>query len=259
MLIVLVLILIVLMLLVGGDKTAKSLVTLSFNCFILLCTIFAINMGLNPLISTVISCVVISLITLFYQNDINIKTKVAFISVLIVIAILFLLIFKIVSMSNIQGFPQDQLSIQDSNGYSRNISRNMMYIQISVILMVFIGAIIDTALAVASALYEIHLNNPDLSKEKIFESGIHIGRDILSSTVHTLFFIYIAEYLTLFIQFVDDSTFVQMINSKEFCQEFISIALSGVGCVLIIPITAFLGSWFYKRHKIAPVESELNN
>lgn len=248
MLIVLGLVLIALILLVGGDRTAKSIITLGFNALILLCTIFAINLGLNPLATTILSCIVISLVTLFYQNEVNIKTKLAFISVVMVIAILFVVIFRIASISSIQGFPIDQLSIQDSNGYSRNIDRNMMFIQISVILMVFIGAIIDTALAVTSALYEVHLNNPDLSKDKLFQSGIGIGRDILSSTINTLFFIYIAEYLTLFIQFVNDFTFAQMINSKQFCQEFISITLSGIGCIMIIPIAALLGACFYKRH-----------
>jgi uncharacterized membrane protein len=112
--------------------------------------------------------------------------------------------------------------------------------------MVFIGAIIDTGLAVTSALYEVHQNNPDLSKEKLFQSGIGIGKDILSSTVNTLFFIYIAEYLTLFIQFINDYTFLEMINSKQFCQEFIAIALSGIGCILIIPVASVLAAWFYK-------------
>lgn len=248
MLIILVFVFIGLILLIGGDRTAKSLITLGFNTSILLCTIFAINLGLNPIISTLISCVVISIITLFYQNEVNIKTKIAFLSVLLVIAILFLMIYKLTSFSNIQGFPLDQLSIRDSNGYSRNIDRNMLLIQISVILMVFIGAIIDTSLAITSALYEVYQNNPNLSKQSLFQSGIGIGRDILSSTVNTLFFIYIAEYLTLFIQFVNDYTFSQMINSKQFCQEFISIALSGIGCILIIPIAAILGAWFYKDH-----------
>lgn len=250
MLIILTFVFIGLILLVGGDRTAKSLITLGFNAFVLLCTIFAINIGINPIISTIMSCIVISVITLFYQNEVNIKTKLAFISVVIVIAILFLMIFKLTSSSNIQGFPLDQLSVRDSNGYSRNINRNMLFIQISVVLMVFIGAIIDTALAVTSALYEVYHHNPDLSKQKLFQSGIGIGRDILSSTVNTLFFIYIAEYLTLFIQFVNDYSFSQMINSKQFCQEFISISLSGIGCILIIPIAALLGAWFYKDHEL---------
>lgn len=245
MLIALVFILIALILLIGGDRTAKSLITLGFNTLILLGTIFAINFGLNPIITTIVSCIIISLITLFYQNEVNIKTKLAFGAVLIVIFILFLIIFRLTSISNIQGFPLDQLSIRDSNGYSRNINRNMVFIQISVILMVFIGAIIDTALAVTSALYEVHQNNPNLSKQKLFQSGINIGRDILSSTINTLFFIYIAEYLTLFIQFANDYSFAQMINSKQFCQEFISISLSGIGCILIIPIAAILGAKYY--------------
>ncbi|QIB70155.1 YibE/F family protein [Aminipila butyrica] len=247
MLIVLLIILMAAILLIGGERTAKSLVTLGFNSLLLLCTIFAINRGLHPLLCTLTACILISLVTLFYQNEVNIKSKLAFAAVLLVIALMLPVIFHLVSLSNIQGFPVDQLAIQDSNGYSRNIHRNMVYIQISVVLMVFIGAIIDTALAVASALYEVHLNNPGLSRGRLFQSGIHMGRDILSSTINTLFFIYIAEYLTLFIQFMNDSTFAQMINSKQFCQEFLSITLSGAGCILIIPVAALLGALLYGR------------
>lgn len=246
MLIALIVVFIALTLLIGGDKTAKSLVTLSFNAVFSLCVVFLIAKGFHPIVVTVIACIIISLITLFYQNEINDKTVLSFLSVLIVIAIMFALLYQLTMVSGIQGFPVGQLDIRDSNGYSRNIDRNMMYIQISVILMVFIGAVIDTALAVASALYEVHLNNPHLSGPQLFSAGIGIGRDILSSTINTLFYIYLAEYLTLFVYFASRYSFAQMINSKEFAQEFLSIALSGVGCIIIIPVAAALGAWRYK-------------
>lgn len=248
MLITLTLTFIFLVLITGGDRTAKSLISLGFNAFILLCVIFAINLGGNPLICSIIACVIISLITLFYQNEFNIKTKTAFFSVLIVIFLLFIMIFKLVHISGIQGFPINQLAIQDSNGYSRNIGINMFLVQISVILLIFIGAILDTSLAVTSSLYEIALNNKILSTQELFISGISVGCNILSSTINTLFFIYIAEYLTLFIQFVNEYSFIQIINSKEFCQEFISISISGIGCILIIPIASLLGAISYKKH-----------
>lgn len=230
---------ILLTLLVGGDRTAKSLITLSLNGLVLLMDILLISKGMNPILSTAFACVLISIFTLFYQNEINSKTKLAFFSVLVVVLILCGLIYYLVSNTAIQGFPVDQLTIRDSNGYSRNIDRDMTYIQTAVILMVFIGAVIDTAITIASAMYEVLEASPNINRADLFKSGMNMGRNILSSTINTLFFIYVAEYLTLFIQFVDSSSLSQMINSKEFCQEFISIAFSGIGCILIIPVTAF--------------------
>lgn len=236
-------------LLVGGDRTAKSLITLTLNGAMLLLDIFLISRGFHPILTTAAACILISVFTLFYQNEVNVKTRLAFFSVMAVVLLLCGIIYYIVSASAIQGFPVDQLGIRDSNGYSRNIDRSMTYIQIAVILMVFIGAVIDTAITVSSAMYEVFSASKNMSRLSLFHSGMSIGRNILSSTINTLFFIYIAEYLTLFIQFADSSSLSQMINSKEFCQEFISIAFSGIGCVLIIPITALCGAWVFPLAK----------
>jgi uncharacterized membrane protein len=240
---------------IGGDKTAKSLVTLVTNALILFAAILVIEMGFDPLSVTVIACVLVSLMTLFFQNEVNVKTRSALISVFIVIAIRFGFIFFVELRANLQGFPIGQFEIRESNGYSGDIGCDMTLMEVAVMLMVIIGAIIDVALSVTSGLYEVAENNKDLGRKDLFFSGLSIGKNILSSSINTLFFIFIAEYFTLFIQFTQYYTFAQMINSKEFCQQVISIAVSGIGCVLIIPVvSAVAASWyrgqsFFSRRK----------
>jgi uncharacterized membrane protein len=148
--------------------------------------------------------------------------------------------------SNIQGFPIGQYEIRLSNGYSDEIEVNMMLLQIAVILIVLIGSAIDTSLSVSSALYEVKENSPDLTKFDIFNSGLSIGKGIIGSTINTLFFIFIAEYLSLFLYLVKYYDFAQIINSKEFAQEIITISIAGIASVLIIPITAFICSRKFK-------------
>jgi len=247
MILTLSILLILLVFIFGSNRTAQSIVTTIINLGVFFCTLFAIYFGLNSILATILGCVVISLITLFYQNEVNIKTKTAFVSILIVIFISLGFTFFIVSFSNIQGFPVGQYEIRQSNGYLDTIEVNMMLVQIAVILIVLIGSTIDTSLAVSSSLYEVKLNNKNLNKKELFLSGLSIGRGILSSTINTLFFIFIAEYMSLFLYFSRYYTLSQMINSKEFAQEVITIAIAGIASVLAIPITSLICSHKYNK------------
>ena len=49
----------------------------------------------------------------------------------------------------------------------------------------------------------------------------------------------------MFIQLMDIYSFSEIINSKEFAGEVISIGITGIACVAIIPLTAFVSSLFY--------------
>lgn len=232
---------------IGGERTAKSLITLGQNAILLLLTIYLIYLGLNPLIVTVAACIIISLITLFYQNEVNAKTKTAFLSVMIVILLVFGLIVYLTVKGNLQGFPLGQYFIREGNGFKANININMTLVQISVVLMTLIGAVVDTALAITSALFEVHTNNKHLNSTELFSSGISIGKDILSSTINTLFFIFVGEYFVLFINFSKFFTFSRLINSKDFTSEVITIAISAIGCILIIPLASFISGKAYAK------------
>jgi len=246
MILILSIILILLVFLFGSNRTAQSIVTTMINLGVFFCTLIAIYLGLNSILATIIGCIIISLITLFYQNDFNIKTKTAFLSVLIVILVSLGFTYFIASFSNIQGFPVGQYEIRQSNGYLDTVDINMMFLQIAVILIVLIGSAIDTSLAVSSSLYEVKNHNKDITRKELFLSGISIGRGILSSTINTLFFIFIAEYMSLFLYFSKYYNFYQMINSKEFAQEVITITIAGIASILTIPITSLICSNKYK-------------
>lgn len=250
MLIVLGILLPCLILLISGDQGAKSIISTGMNAIGILFAIFLIYKGVNPIVVTMISCIAICYVTIFYQNEKNVKSKISFISVLIVLVLLVPVIYYIADVSSIQGFTKEQYEITDSNGYSRNIDINMILVQISVMVIALIGMMIDIAIAVSSSMYEIHNNNHHLKKGQLFIAGMNVGKDVLSTSIHTIFYIYIAEYMTLMLQFAESYSFAKMINSKAFCQEFISIAISGIGCCLILPIVTVTGVLFIMNEKI---------
>lgn len=241
MLIILGILLPCLILLFSGDQGSKSIISTVLNAIGLLIAIFLMYKGINPILVTALSCIYICAVTIFYQNEVNVKSKISFISVLLVLCIMVPVIYYTADISSIQGFTKEQYEITDSNGYSRDIDINMIYVQICVMIIALIGTVIDIAVAVASSMYEIYNNNPDIKKNQLFIAGMNVGKDVLSTSIHTIFYIYIAEYLTLMLQFTESYSFAKMINSKAFCQEFITIAISGIGCCLILPIVTLVG------------------
>ena len=85
---VLCIVLVVLCLLVGGDRTAKTLMTLSLNAIVLVAVIWAISLGLPPMIVSIAAILIVICITIFYQNEVNDKTRVAFIAVIVIAAVM---------------------------------------------------------------------------------------------------------------------------------------------------------------------------
>ena len=94
MLIILGLILISLIVIVGGDRGGVSLIALVGNLFLLSFAIWFMAAGAPVLLVTVGAGIMISCITLFYQNGTNVKTKSAFASSTITMLILFFVIYS---------------------------------------------------------------------------------------------------------------------------------------------------------------------
>ncbi|MGE7624523.1 YibE/F family protein [Viridibacillus sp. NPDC096237] len=237
-------ILFILMILIGGKKGVRSFLSLFLNIGVLFVTIFFMtNPENSPIIITFISCTLISWISLFYINEKNSKTITAFISTMITIVILLLFIVIVTEKSKIQGFGEE--STEEISMFSLYIGVNFAQIGASVIIMSTIGAILDVAISIASSMHEIFYHSPFISRKRLFTSGLSIGKDILGTDTNTLFFAFFGGYLGLLIWFKDLSYSIgEIVNSKVFSTEIITIFCAGIGIALIIPITASVNAYY---------------
>ena len=242
-------ILFILMSIIGGQKGVSSFLALFFNfSVVIIITIFMTNPNINPIILTLFACLVISCINLFYINGVNIKTKTAFLSTMITIILLLLFILYISNKAMIQGFGDEELV--ELSMFSFNIGVDFIKIGASVIIMSTIGAITDTAMAISSPMHEIHYHNPFISRRELYKAGLSIGKDILGTSTNTLFFAFFGGYLALLIWFKDLSyTLGEIVNSKIFGAEMITILSAGTGVTLVIPITAWITAYFLVKDK----------
>lgn len=249
MLIALTAILFVLIFIICGDKGTKSIVSTIMNAVLLLLAIFLIYRGWNPILVTLFCCVMITVVTLFYQNEVNIKSKVAFFSVLAVIVVVIPLIYFMAKGANAAGFNPEEYELTDSNGYTRDININMLALQMSIMVIALMGTVIDTAVAITSSIYEIRSNNVALTRHELLTSSFKVSKAVMSTSIHTIFYIYIAEYMTLLIQYMTDYSLSYIINSQSFARELISVSISGIGCCLVVPVATIAGAVFISKER----------
>ena len=239
MIITLMLILFLLLIFVGRIRGLKTFACFFLSYLLIIFYIVFMGFGFNAIILAMITCILATIIILFILNGYNKKTISSFISVICVLIITFIITYIIGKNANIQGFSNDSLEIIGS--YSFDINYSMTNVIIGMYLICTIGTIIDTSISVSSSLNEVYENNPMIKQKELFESGMNVGRDILCTTINTLYFAFFGGFIGFF--FLHQSASLSyIINYKEFAIEVIELLLCFITSILIIPITSYITS-----------------
>ena len=235
----LLLILFVLLLLVSQNRGAKTFFSFFLTMILIFIYIILMSFGLNAIILAITTCILVSVISLFFLNGKVPKTKAAFISVMIVLLIMFGLIFVIGKRSSLGEFGIE--SIETIVAFDLGINYSMNDVIIGMFLVSIIGTLIDTSISVSSAMNEVYENNPKMSDKELYKSGMNVGGDILSTTINTLFFALVSTFIGFFM-WHKGLSFEEIINYKLLVKDLIELLSLFISSVLIIPITSFVSS-----------------
>src|SRR5699024_881526 len=239
-----------LMIIIGRRKGLRSFFSLFLNFIVMLFMIVLMtNMEYNPIILTIIACILISCINLFFINEVNQKTVTAFIATMITTGVLLVFIYYITKMTMVQGFGEEEID-EIVSVYSIYIGVDFLKLATSVIILSTVAAIVDVAISITSPMAEIYKHHPTIKRKDLFSSGVTIGKDILGSNANTLFFAFIGGYLALLLWFKDLSySFGQIVNSNIFASELMMIFFAGIGIALVVPIAAFINAYYLTKTK----------
>lgn len=244
-------ILLIFMLFIGGERGAKSFITLVCNIFIGTVSIFLLLVGVHPFIIIPVSSLLFCLLTIKFQNGLNSKTVSSFLAVIFVCIFSCFIIYYFCIHAHIGGF--NEIEMQEEEVFFLAAAVKFKMVNLLMVSLVWgqLGAIIDTSMAISSSLHEIHIHNPNYSTGRLIFEGMIIGKDILGTTINTLAFVFLGESLMLFIYYrTYVYSFETIINSSSFFQEIFSLLLSSIGCLMIIPLTSLIFSVICKHKKI---------
>jgi uncharacterized membrane protein len=100
-----------------------------------------------------------------------------------------------------------------------------------------LGVLNDVTITQSSAVWELRDAAPELSRARIFSSGMRIGRDHIASTIYTIVFAYAGTALAaLLLIALYDRPLLDVLN-EIISEEIIRTLASAIGLVLAVPVT----------------------
>lgn len=237
---------IVLMIAFGGKKGISALLGLGFTIFSIWYFLIPLIKRGYPVIPAAIMLISITTFTsLVFLNGFSKKTVCATVGCVGGVAIAGCVAHLAGVISPINGFnmPEAEEIILRA-GTDIKISGLL----VSGILISALGAVMDVALMIASAVSEIHSMNPKVSRMSLFQSGINIGQDAMGTMANTLILAFAGASLNMLLLFrIFDYPIIQIMNSDLMTIEIIQSVAGSIGIVLTVPLVAAISATMYAR------------
>ena len=227
---------------IGGLKGIKSIFSLGVT---MVCVIFLfiplIIRGINPIIASIVIVILSTGVTMLSLNGFSKKTVVACLSCILCTAIAGVLAYLFGVITNISSFNTNEA--QDLLFVAQNTSLRVKELLFAGIIIVSLGAIMDTTMSITSSIFEMNEINNKLTSSQLFKSGMNIGRDVMGTMTNTLILAFTGSSINIVvIYFMYNLPYMQLINIDVIVIEIIQGLAGGIALVLSIPIAAFASS-----------------
>ena len=111
-----------------------------------------------------------------------------------------------------------------------------------------LGAVMDVAMSISSALAEVHEADPGYGRRQLFRSGMNIGRDMVGTMTNTLILAFLGSgFTTILYLYSLGLPFRQLMSSAYVSIEIVSGIACSVGLILAIPLTAIISAFMMTK------------
>jgi len=125
---------------------------------------------------------------------------------------------------------------------------NLRAIVFAGIIIGAMGAIMDVAMSISSAMWEIKESAGRIKFEALLRSGMNIGRDIFGTMANTLILAYIGTSLSvILILLVYTDSLTSLLNMEMIVVEILQALTGSLGILFTIPLTSLFCSTIYLR------------
>lgn len=236
-----------LILVVGKGKGIRAILGLGFTVgAVLLFMVQSIYHGCPPLLATGITVVITSIVTLVLLNGIGKKTGAAILGTLLGVAFAGILFAVMSALLHVSGYNTD--AAESLLLVSRNTGLSIRNLLFAATLVSALGAVMDVAMSIASALYEVAAVNESLTAWDLFHSGMRIGQDMIGTMSNTLILAYVGTALTTMLVLLSYGYQTQqLLNSDYLTVELTGSICSTMGVILTVPIASAISAFLYRR------------
>ena len=237
---------------VGGKTGAKSLVGLAITVMCLFWVLIPMLMkGAPTLLAVFLVCAFVAIVSFVILGGVSKKIVCACLATICGVAIA--LVFGLVAQSTARIDGMRMVDVEPLLQLRQTGTPiGLKYLLVGGIIISALGAVMDVAMSIASALSEIHEVDPKLGAKELFRSGMNIGRDMVGTMTNTLILAFIGSSFVVVIYLYSIGLQpYQLFSSAYMTAEVISGIASSIGVILSVPITAFISAEFIADKKNA--------
>ena len=236
---------------IGGKQGIKGCLGLVFTFF---CVIFVylplVYLRFSPFWAAVFICFLTTLVTMYLIGGPTKKTCAATLGTLAGVVLAGLSAWCFSKASGISGYNVSDIETLMTLWNTNRIQVGGLLF--SGLLISCLGATMDVAMSISSAIDEIYKQNASLSRKELFKAGMRVGRDMMGTDSNTLILAFAGSSVsTLLLDYAYDLPYQQIINSNNIGIAIMQGLAGSFGIVLSVPLTVLICAvLFHKRETV---------
>lgn len=239
---------------IGGKQGIKGCLGLIFTFF---CVIFVylplVYLRFSPFWAAVFICFLTTLVTMYLIGGPTKKTCAATLGTLAGVVLAGLSAWCFSKASGISGYNVSDIETLMTLWNTNRIQVGGLLF--SGLLISCLGAVMDVAMSISSAIDEIYKQNTSLTRKELFKAGMRVGRDMMGTDSNTLILAFAGGSVsTLLLDYAYDLPYQQIINSNNIGIAIMQGLAGSFGIVLSVPLTVLICTvLFHKNEAVSQV------
>lgn len=235
---------------VAGRKGVRAIVSvlmaLGFFYFFFL---KLVGVGFSPVWGVLIFTVIVTLISIPLIHGLNRKSLASIIAIFAGYAGSLVVVYAFTELARLGGAPGEDFRLLGTVFGNIDLGELLL----ASLFLGAVGALIDTAISISSAIFETLQESPHTSFKKVYGIGMNVGKDVLGSMINTLLFAYIASSLPFFVLLSlsqeGDNLFYNLMNMDFIALELTRTFVGAVSLVLLIPLVSATSAYYLLKGK----------
>lgn len=236
-----------LIVLFGGKKGIRTVLSLMLTCLaIFFVFIPSIMAGFNIYLSTIVICIYIIVVSYALTGGINLKSLAAALGCSGGVAFSGLIYILMERIMKLTGCYNDQTTLIMQTFVQCPI--DLKAVVFAMVTVGALGATMDVAMSIASSLEELQHSNGNFKKYDMIKSGFNIGKDIMGTMTNTLILAYIGSSLVMVLIYAASHyPILQLLNKEEIIIEILQSLIGSLGMLFTIPFTTIISACLLQK------------
>lgn len=223
---------------VGLRAIAGLIFTLVSVFFLLLPLVLK---GFSPIPTTIVILTITTIFCFALLGGVQPKTISAALGTVFGVVVAGLIAFAVGEVGHITGFHMEETESLLIIATDTELTITGLFI--CGVLIASLGAVMDIAMSISSAIEELKENNSSIDKKQLFKSGMNIGRDSMGTMTNTLILAFAGTSFNMMLMMYSYGiTFNQLINTDFVAVEIIRSIAGSMGIIFTVPAVSLIGS-----------------